>query len=90
MGRFWRKIHLGIDEQTSEIRAVEFTSSGIGDAPIAEEGPMGNKTKLQLGSGFVTDTAHTGGHRRGGAVTNADRAAASGVGAEFVTADAGS
>ncbi|WP_104491163.1 IS5 family transposase [Paracoccus denitrificans] len=32
--RVWRKIHLGIDEQTLEIRAVEFTSSGIGDAPM--------------------------------------------------------
>jgi hypothetical protein len=32
--RIWRKIHLGIDEKTLEIRAVEFTSSDIGDAPI--------------------------------------------------------
>lgn len=32
--RIWRKVHLGIDEKTLEIRAVEFTSSGIGDAPI--------------------------------------------------------
>ena len=35
--RGWRKIHLGIDEQTLENRAVEFTSSGIGDAPILPE-----------------------------------------------------
>jgi len=35
--RVWRKIHLGIDEQTLEIRAVEFTSSGIGDAPMLPE-----------------------------------------------------
>ena len=32
--RLWRKIHIGIDEQTLEIRAIEVTSSGIGDAPI--------------------------------------------------------
>ena len=32
--RIWRKVHLGIDEKTLEIRAVEFTSSDIGDAPI--------------------------------------------------------
>jgi hypothetical protein len=35
--RVWRKIHLGIDEQTLEIRAVEFTSSGIGDVPMLPE-----------------------------------------------------
>ena len=35
--RIWRKIHLGIDEQKLEIRAVEFTSSGIGDAPMLPE-----------------------------------------------------
>jgi transposase len=32
--RVWRKIHLGIDEETLEIRAVEITGSHIGDAPI--------------------------------------------------------
>ena len=32
--RVWRKIHLGIDEETLEIRAVEITVSQIGDAPI--------------------------------------------------------
>ena len=35
--RVWRKIHIGIDEQTLEIRAAEFTSNGIGDAPILPE-----------------------------------------------------
>lgn len=30
--RVWRKIHLGIDEQTLEVRAVEITGSHIGDA----------------------------------------------------------
>ena len=32
--RLWRKIHIGIDEETLEIRAVEVTSSNIGDPPI--------------------------------------------------------
>jgi len=32
--RLWRKIHIGIDEQTLEIRAIEVTSSSIGDAPM--------------------------------------------------------
>ena len=32
--RVWRKVHLGIDEQTLEIRAVEVTSSDVGDAPV--------------------------------------------------------
>ena len=32
--RVWRKIHIGIDEQTLEIRAAEFTTSDVGDAPM--------------------------------------------------------
>ncbi len=32
--RLWRKIHIGIDEQSLEIRAIEVTSSSIGDAPM--------------------------------------------------------
>lgn len=32
--RVWRKIHLGIDEKTLEVRAVEITASHIGDAPV--------------------------------------------------------
>ena len=30
--RVWRKVHLGIDAETLEVRAVEITSSDIGDA----------------------------------------------------------
>lgn len=33
--RVWRKIHLGIDEETLEVRAVEITGSHIGDAPCS-------------------------------------------------------
>lgn len=32
--RVWRKIHLGIDEKTLEVRAFEITGSHIGDAPV--------------------------------------------------------
>ncbi len=32
--RIWHKIHIGIDEETLEVRAVEVTSSNIGDAPV--------------------------------------------------------
>ena len=32
--RVWRKVHLGIDEETLEIRAVEVTSCDVGDAPM--------------------------------------------------------
>jgi len=32
--RIWRKRHIGIDEETLEVRAVEVTGSNIGDAPV--------------------------------------------------------
>jgi hypothetical protein len=35
--RVWRKIHIGIDEQTLEIRAAEFTTSDVGDARMLPE-----------------------------------------------------
>jgi len=35
--RVWRRIHIGIDEQTLEIRAAEFTTSDVGDAPMLPE-----------------------------------------------------
>ena len=35
--RVWRKVHLGIDEETLEVRAVEVTGSDIGDAPMLPE-----------------------------------------------------
>ena len=33
----WRKVHLGIDEETLEVRAVAVTSSDMGDAPMLPE-----------------------------------------------------
>ena len=32
--RIWRKVHIGIDEETLEVRSVEITGSNFGDAPI--------------------------------------------------------
>jgi hypothetical protein len=32
--RQWRKMHLGIDAQTLEIRAIEITDNSVGDAPM--------------------------------------------------------
>ena len=34
--RQWRKVHLGIDAATLEIRAIEVTSNAVGDAPMLE------------------------------------------------------
>jgi hypothetical protein len=35
--RVWRKIHIGIDEKSLEIRAAEFTTNDVGDAPMLPE-----------------------------------------------------
>ncbi|MBY6056804.1 IS5 family transposase [Leisingera daeponensis] len=35
--RLWRKIHIGIDEETLEVRAVEVTTNNVGDAPMLPE-----------------------------------------------------
>ena len=35
--RQWRKVHLGIDADTPEIRAIEITGSRVGDAPMLPE-----------------------------------------------------
>ena len=32
--RSWRKVHLGIDAQTLEVRAIEVTGSRVGDGPM--------------------------------------------------------
>ncbi len=35
--RIWRNLHIGIDEETLEVRAIEITGSSIGDAPMLPE-----------------------------------------------------
>ncbi len=37
--RIWRKIHICVDEETLEVRAVEVTGSNIGDAPVLPDLP---------------------------------------------------
>ena len=44
--RVWRKIHIGIDEKTLEIRAAEFTTSDVGDAPML--GSIGDGCRMTL------------------------------------------
>ncbi|MBE3638807.1 IS5 family transposase [Mangrovicoccus algicola] len=45
-----RKIHIGVDEETLEVRAVEVTGSNIGDAPILPELPDQIAADEQIGS----------------------------------------
>ena len=35
--RQWRKVHLGIDAQTLQIRAIAVTTNEVGDSPMAAE-----------------------------------------------------
>ena len=35
--RQWRKVHLGIDANTLEIRAIEVSDNGVGDAQMLPE-----------------------------------------------------
>ena len=41
-GRQWRKVHLGIDATSLQIRAIEVTSNAIGDAAMAVIPPRKN------------------------------------------------
>lgn len=50
--RLWRKIHIGIDEETLEIRSIEATSSSIGDAPVLPD--LLNQIPLDEEIGSVT------------------------------------
>ena len=66
--RVWRKIHIGIDEKTLEIRAAEFTTSDIGDAPMLPELLDQIPPDQEIGSvtadgAFDTRKCHRG-HRR--------------------------
>ena len=35
--RLWRKVHLGIDAETLQIRAIVVTTNEVGDSPVAAE-----------------------------------------------------
>jgi hypothetical protein len=56
--RLWRKIHLGVDEETLEIRAIEFTGNQIGDAPMLPE-MLDQKVHMLLGHAPIIRTMHT-------------------------------
>ena len=69
--RQWRKVHLAIDAETSDVRAVEFTSSHEGDSPVlpdllaqvpAEE-PIGT---LTADGAYDTRRCHSAIVERGG------------------------
>lgn len=48
--RLWRKIHIGVDEQTLEIRAIEITGSNVGDAPMLPESLSQIPGDVEIGS----------------------------------------
>ncbi len=69
--RVWRKIHLGIDEKTLEVRAVEITASHIGDAPVLPDllgqiPPGEERLDLQLICATQPTKSTNAGERQGG------------------------
>jgi hypothetical protein len=54
--RVWRKIHIGIDKETLEVRAVEVTGSNIGDAPMLPELLNQIPSDQDIGSVTADDT----------------------------------
>ncbi|WP_371742137.1 transposase [Citreicella sp. C3M06] len=52
--RLWRKIHIGIDEQTLKIRAIEITGSNIGDAPMLPKLLSQIPADVEIGSALQT------------------------------------
>ena len=57
--RVWRKIHLGIDEETLEVRVVEITGSHIGDAPVLPDLLNQIPEHQQIGSVTADDAYDT-------------------------------
>lgn len=51
--RTWRKIHIGIDEETFEVHTVEVTGSNVGAAPMLPE--ILDQIPADQGVGSVTD-----------------------------------
>lgn len=58
--RTWRKIHIGIDEETLEVRAVEATTSNVGDAPMLPELLEQIPPDQAIGSVTVSDVSTYG------------------------------
>ncbi len=55
--RQWRKVHLGIDAQTLQIRAIAVTTNEVGDAPMAAE-LLGQIPSHEKVAGFTGDGAY--------------------------------
>ena len=58
--RQWRKVHLGIDARTLEIRGIEVTDNSVGDAPmLLAQIPPGEKVASVSADGaYDTKTCH--------------------------------
>jgi hypothetical protein len=61
--RQWLKVHLGIDAQTLEIRAIEVTDCSVGDAPVLpallQQIPQGEPIEsLSADGAYDTQTCH--------------------------------
>ncbi|MDQ2068038.1 IS5 family transposase [Xinfangfangia sp. CPCC 101601] len=70
--RIWRKIHIAVDEQTLEIRAIEVTSSAIGDAPVLPDllnqiAPQEQITSVTADGAYDTRSCHDAIAARGAA-----------------------
>jgi len=68
--RQWRKVHLGIDANTLEIRAIEVTDNSVGDAPMLPEllGQIPSDEPIASVSGdgaYDTKTCHAAINERG-------------------------
>ena len=66
----WRKIHIGIDEKSLEIRAAELTTSDVGDAPMLPElldqiAPEQKIASVTADGAFDTRKCHRFGGLRG-------------------------
>ncbi len=55
--RIWRKLHIGIGEETLEVRAIEVTGNNIGDAPVLPDLLDQIPADEQIGS-VTADGAH--------------------------------
>ena len=66
--RVWRKVHLAIDEATLKVRAVEFTDSTVGDAPMLP-GLLSQIPKDETIASVTADGAYVGRACRGDIAT---------------------
>ena len=68
--RQWRKVHLGIDARTLEIRAIEVTDNSVGDAPMLPELlaqiPLGERlASVRTDGAYDTKACHAAIAQRG-------------------------